>query len=82
MIEQTEDIVAIVCKNHLEPDAKALLFWEFFELVMHYSRNILSQREGGHGGLHVIITQVVGVLSAIVKLIDARGVALPGEGGD
>ncbi|CAD7965524.1 unnamed protein product [Amoebophrya sp. A120] len=80
ILNMTSDTIDLVCKKHLECDAKSLLFWEFFEMVMHYSRSIFQQRgDAGNLGLHVVITQVVGVLSAIVKVIDARGVPLPGE---
>jgi len=73
-----EMVVTAITKVHLEPDARYLLFWEFFEFLMHMSRLIYqSKGDAQNLGLHVIITQVVNVLGATVKILDSRGTDLP-----
>lgn len=80
MLDAMEDSWPVITANHLPCDQKSLLFWEFFELVMRWARAVWEKKgDPNNMGMFTIISQVVNTLAATVKVIDARGVAIPGE---
>ena len=92
VLQHCEAVVAQVTRNHLEGGAdedggdaggksiagRHMLFWEFFEFVMQMSRIILvTKGDAQNTGLHVVVTQLVNAVAALVKIIDGRQVDLP-----
>jgi len=87
ILECFDDAVLKVTEHHPEvPEQRALLFWEFFEVLMHLSRELVNT---SGIALHEALPAIVQTSLAIMGLVDQGEVGLPeppleglGGGGD
>lgn len=77
IVECFDGAIMKVTEHHPEaPEQRALLFWEFFEVIMHFSREMVSNANTNtplHDGLPAIVQTTM----AVMALIDQGEAVLP-----
>merc|ERR1712014_105645 len=77
VLEVFDQSIAKVTEFHQEaPDQRALLFWEFFEALMHISRELASN-SSTNTPLHEGLPALVQTGLAVMGLVDQGEAALP-----
>mmetsp|Transcript_118524 Transcript_118524/g.335274 ORF Transcript_118524/g.335274 Transcript_118524/m.335274 type:complete len:600 (+) Transcript_118524:185-1984(+) len=75
ILDHFDRVVLKVTEHHPEPpESRALLFWEFFEALMHLSREL---RDSMGTPLHEALPKIVATATAVMGLIDQGGAVLP-----
>merc|ERR1711972_985300 len=77
VLEVFDQAVAKVTEMHPEPpDQRALLFWEFFEVLMHIAREMVSN-SSTNTALHEGLPALVQTGLAVMTLVDQGEATLP-----
>ena len=67
--------MSLITKSHVETDGRTLLFWEFFEFIMHTAKK-LGSASGDEGLLSVMITNIVETMETLCAVAAEREVQL------